>query len=278
MLIDKLIFIPLFVESSELTNRERQNKMTFLKRFNSKAPNENDRANDTVNIGVWGSCCTRDIFNSKFIADYKEHYNITVDQQHISVISMMSRSVKLNLQKLEGNVSPFFKKVFVQDMEKDFFSRLKKEKPAYLLVDFYTDVRYGAALLNNGKYITNKLWQYKKLSVYNQLNIAKRFSISKNPDQFIELWCEQFDAFMKKIKQITPETEVVINTPKFVNVGFDGEKKIVLSENRSDDFKSFHIDRFNILWKLFDTYAIYKYNLKSITFDLDKYYCPKDHP
>lgn len=121
MLIDKLIFIPLFVESSELTNRERQNKMTFLKKFNSKALNESDRANDIVNIGVWGSCCTRDIFNSKFIADYKQHYKITVDQQHISVISMMSRPVKLNLHKLEGNVSPFFKKVFVQDMEKDFF-------------------------------------------------------------------------------------------------------------------------------------------------------------
>lgn len=146
------------------------------------------------------------------------------------------------------------------------------------MLDFYTDVRYGAALLDNGKYITNKLWQYKKLSVYNQLNIDKRFSISKNSDQFMELWCEKFDAFMKKIKQITPETEVVINTPKFVNVGFDGQEKVVLSENRSDDFKSFHIDRFNILWNFFDTYAIYKYNLRRISFDLDKYYCPKDHP
>lgn len=123
----------------------------------------------------------------------------------------------------------FLKKFLYKTWKKTFFSRLKKEKPAYLLVDFYTDVRYGAALLNNGKYITNKLWQYKKLSVYNQLNIVKRFSISKDPDQFIELWCEKFDAFMKKIKQITPETEIIINTPKFVNVGFDGEKKIVLS-------------------------------------------------
>ncbi len=62
--------------------------------------------------------------------------------------------------------------------------------------------------------------------MYNQLNIVKRFSISKDPDQFIELWCEKFDAFMKKIKQITPETEIIINTPKFVNVGFDGEKRL----------------------------------------------------
>jgi len=95
--------------------------MAFFEKFRSKASSGNNKVNDKVNIGVWGSCCTRDIFNSKFIANYKEYYNITVDQQHISVISMMSSSVKLNLQKLEGNVSPFFKKVFIQDMEKDFF-------------------------------------------------------------------------------------------------------------------------------------------------------------
>lgn len=147
--------------------------MNFVNKMKSYLSEPSEKNNDVINIGTWGSCCTRDVFNSKFIPNYKDKYKIIVDQQHISVISMMSSPVHLKTKNLEGNVSPFFKKVFKQDMKKDFFKRIEEAQPEYLLIDFYTDVRYGAAMLDNGKYITNKLWQYKKLSAYKEINVVK---------------------------------------------------------------------------------------------------------
>lgn len=94
----------------------------------------------------------------------------------------------------------------------------------------------------------------------------------------MDLWAKNFDKFMKKLQEKSPNTEVIINSARFINDGFDGNENVVLSEKRSDDFKPFHIHRFNILWNFLDTYAIYKYNLRSIPFELNKYYCPKDHP
>jgi len=235
------------------------------------------RKTEPTRVALLGSCTTRDVFNSKFNSDYKKYFQIVADQQHMSLLSVMATPIEIKDKKIEGNVTEFYKKVYRQDLQKDFLKRLKASQPEVLILDFYTDVFYGAIKVNDKSFITNKKWQYQKLSHFKNFSINDEYSIYNNTDDFISTWMANFDEFYNYVKKNIPHCQIVINKTKFVNIGRHNGKMVTLSEELNDKWEKFHIDRFNILWNLLDTYAIYKYNLKKIDFDRDKYYCPSNH-
>ncbi|MHC5268056.1 DUF6270 domain-containing protein [Enterococcus sp. LJL98] len=235
---------------------------------------------DKINISVWGSCVSRDIFNQQFVADHKMFFNVVSDQQHVSVISLMSEVIDIDVEQLEGPVSPFYKKVFIQDMDKSYLKALKESNPDVILLDFYTDAFYGVKEVQKKTHITNKIWQYRKLNVFRQLDIFNEYSVYNNSLEFISKWKESFDLFMKYVSLHLPNSRVIINKARFSNQYFDEkEKKFkVLSDELPDKWSEFHIHRFNLIWELFDTYAIEKYQLEAIDFDMKEYYCSSSHP
>lgn len=240
-----------------------------------------DRANESgtsLRIALLGSCVTRDVFNSKFNPNYKDFFQVVADQQHMSMISVMSIPLPVRDKTLDGDVSDFYKNVYRQDLQKDFLKRLKKSNPDVLILDFYTDVFYGVMEVNNMSFITNKKWQYEKLSHFENILINKEYSIYNDSGQFIDLWKTSFDIFYNYLRKDLPDCQIIINKAKFINVGKSYGEDVILSATLEDKWEKFHIDRFNILWDLFDTYASCKYNLKVIDFKKDNYYCPSDHP
>lgn len=249
-----------------------------LKSWFQKKYRNNFRKTMPYKVALLGSCTTRDIFNSKFNPDYKEHFTIVADQQHMSIVSVMSFPLNLKESKINGDVTNFYKNVYRQDLQKDFLSRLKQSQPDILIIDFYTDVFYGTLAVNEGAYITNKKWQYKKLDHFKQINIENEYSIYNNTDAFLKLWKKNFDDLIQYVRLNLPHCEIILNKTKFVNTGMKNGQQVILSEELNDKWENFHIDRFNILWDLLDTYAEYKYNLKHLDFDINQYYCPSDHP
>lgn len=233
-----------------------------------------------TNISIWGSCVSRDIFNQKFVNNHKDYFQVVSDQQHVSVPSLMSKPVSIEMNNLIGDVTPFYKNVFKQDMTKEYLLNLKKSNPDIILIDFYTDAFYGTKRLTNDSYITNKIWQYKKLNVFNLLNIDKEYSVYNNSLEFIELWKRSFDSFMSYVNENLPNSKIVVNSARFSNKYYDKQERQyrVLSDKLNDKWSSFHIDRFNLIWELFDTYAIEKYHLSVITPDMTKYFSSEDHP
>lgn len=240
-----------------------------------------DRANELgtpLRVALLGSCVTRDVFNSKFNPNYKDFFQVVADQQHMSMISVMSIPLPVRDKLIDGDVSDFYKNVYRQDLQKDFLKRLKKSKPDVLILDFYTDVFYGVMEVNNMSFITNKKWQYQKLSHFANILINKEYSIYSESGQFIDLWKTSFDIFYNYLRKDLPNCQIIINKAKFLNVGKSYGEEVLLSDTLEDKWEKFHIDRFNILWDLFDTYASCKYSLKVIDFEKDKYHCPSDHP
>ncbi|OTN76976.1 hypothetical protein A5886_002055 [Enterococcus sp. 8G7_MSG3316] len=249
-----------------------------LKSWFQKKYRNNFRKTMPYKVALLGSCTTRDIFNSKFNPDYKRYFTIVADQQHMSIVSVMSSPLNLKESKINGDVTNFYKNVYRQDLQKDFLSRLKQSQPDILIIDFYTDVFYGTLAVNDGTYITNKKWQYKKLDHFKQINIENEYSIYNNTDAFLKLWKKNFDDLIQYVRLNLPHCEIILNKTKFVNTGLKNGQQVVLSEELNDKWENFHIDRFNILWDLFDTYAEYKFNLRHLDFDIKQYYCPSDHP
>lgn len=225
-------------------------------------------------ISILGSCVSRDLFNSHFVSNYDVQFEVLSDQQHMSIISLMSPPLSKNLSDISGDITTFYKHNFQRDLNKNYLEELKYNPPEFLLIDFYTDAFYGTVEEKSGSYITNKLWQYKKLGCYRELEIGKEYSVYNNSLEFIELWKNYFDLFMVFINEYCPKTKIIINKAKFVNRYLDSkkDKMVTISDVTDDKWKAFHIDRFNIIWNLFDTYAIEKYNLDSIDFDMNTYY------
>ncbi|MFS0559910.1 DUF6270 domain-containing protein [Terribacillus sp. 179-K 1B1 HS] len=226
-------------------------------------------------MAVYGSCVSRDVFNSRFVHDHKEHFRIVCDQQHVSLISLMSPAIDLDTDHLEGDVSAFYKEVFKQDLSKVFLEELTEAKQEWLLVDFYTDAYYGACLLQEGSYITNKLWQYKKLHVFEQLSPLKSFSFEEHTMEFLTLWKQAFDAFVRVLNDRSPDTKIIVNQAKFIdNLMMDG-KETRLSDVRKDPFC---IDQINYIWRMMDEYAITNHSARGMHFDREAYHLIDHHP
>ncbi len=168
-------------------------------------------------ISVWGSCVSRDIFNSIFVPNYKEKFQVIHDAQHCSVISMMAWPIKQLSTELVGDVTPFYKKVFKQDLSKEYLSRVHSDPPDILVMDFYPDVYYGAIEANDISYITAKIWQYKKLNWFKDIKLGTKYSCFKNTEVFVDMWEKSFDNFMQIMSERCPETTIVINRAKFQN-------------------------------------------------------------
>lgn len=227
------------------------------------------------NISVYGSCVSRDVFNSRFVPDHKEHFQLVSDQQHVSLISLMSPSIIIDTDHVEGDVSPFYQEVFKQDMNKSYLNKLIETQPDWLLLDFYTDAYYGACMLKDGTYITNKLWQYRKLNAFEQLSPVKSFSFKENTIEFLNLWKKAFDAFIREIDKLSPNTKIIVNKAKFIdNLVVDGEETL-LSKMRQDPF---YIDHINYIWSMMDDYAITYHRAYALDFEKDNYHLIDTHP
>lgn len=221
------------------------------------------------NISVYGSCVSRDVFNSRFVPDYKDHFQLVCDQQHVSLISLMSPSIDIDTDHLKGDVSPFYKEVFKQDMNKSFLNKLVETKPDWLLLDFYTDAYYGASLLHDGTYITNKLWQYKKLNAFEQLQPVKALSFEENTVEFIDKWKKALDSFIHTLNEWSSKTKIIVNKAKFIDKLIVEGKETTLSSVRKD---TFNIDHINYVWGMMDDYAITAHRTHALQFEEEGYF------
>ena len=78
-------------------------------------------------IAIYGSCISRDLFNSHFVPDYKEFFEVVADVQRTTMISLMQNPMEIDKNLIDilphntkNNVS---KKFIVEDFNKIFFKK-----------------------------------------------------------------------------------------------------------------------------------------------------------
>lgn len=109
----------------------------------------------------FGACVSRDLFKSSIVRDYKDFFDFSNDQYHMSVVSLMSQPLSEDIltqipEIIEGDVNNFVKKCFKEDLTKSFLEEIKTFNQDYMLLDFYMDTYYGVIELDNGSYISGK--------------------------------------------------------------------------------------------------------------------------
>lgn len=216
-----------------------------------------------MNISIIGSCQSRDIFNSKFIKGYKEHFNVYSYFSMTSMLSIMSEPITYAFHRLvKSGFKDCLMEHWYQELEKNALKTLESKQPDILLMDFYGDARYGA-IAYGSEYIINRIDKLEGKEIIDFSNFGIVYSYEKNTEDFILMWKNAFDRFMAFMQEKLPDTEIVINTVKGTKVVCDRSGKEYLSPNIVD----LDVDRINEVWERLDNYAIKKYKLKAITYN-----------
>lgn len=225
-----------------------------------------------INISVIGACVTRDIFNSKFVSDYKDYYNVVSSCYQTSLISIMSNTIKIQQNELIGNIQPHQKLVLDKDINKIFLEELKISNPKYIIIDFYADIRYGVLKIGSN-YITNNPNHIKKTNFYKEKKFDYQYNLTNNTELYYEIFKKSFQSFFEYIKNNLPNTKLLVHKIRFTDVYKDksGNKKVFYE----DKYK--YIDLENKLSSKFYEYIQQNYDVTIVDMSEVEYLADSNH-
>ncbi len=229
-----------------------------------------------IKVAVLGSCVSRDSFNSNFIKNYKAFYRCVFDQNHTSMISLMSKPIPFTANKL-GKLTDFNKQILMNELVKGFWQTIHIHKPDYLILDFYADVYFGIRKTNDSS-ITDRWWLFQDAPLYSSLELGERLNLNNNFDEYLCLWKQSVDAFMKKMCTDFPDIKVVINKIYFTDFYYsgEGEDKQLKKISESGKYRKLNVDQINTWLDIFYQYFEDNYDVSFLNYD-KTYYSVEDH-
>ena len=217
----------------------------------------------SVTISIIGSCQSRDIFNSKFIKNWKDHFTIYSYYTMTSMLSVMSNPVPYNYQNLmNSGMKEHQLEHWYFELEKPILKTLSSKKPDILILDFYADARYGARKYA-GQYVVNRLFKLKNRDIIDWDRLSTAYTYQKNSKEFLSLWKDAMDRFMAFMKKHLPDTKIVLNTIKGTNVVKKANGETYINPKIED----LDVDKINSLWREMDEYLIQNYDVLPINFE-----------
>ncbi|AUS11686.1 hypothetical protein EYI23_15225 [Bacillus subtilis] len=230
-------------------------------------------------VAVYGSCVTRDNFNSQFNADYKNFFDCVLTQNQSSIISTMSKPNYIVIDN--ENMSNHEKNTLKTDFENSFLTEIKSVQPDILILDFFADVHFGYVEISSNQYITNNRWtlpktNYYKLSIQNK---KQSFNIEDHFEKYFSLWKQKFNLFYNYVKLNCPDIKIMLNSARNVHHFFDKEEKKKLLIN-GGNIKIIDVDYYNRVWSKFDAYVLDSFSdVEAISlFENKKYNSYENHP
>jgi hypothetical protein len=231
-------------------------------------------------VAVFGSCTTRDNFNSRFNPDYKVRYDVRLAANQTSVVTMMSPPVEEDFTPTQP-MSDYDQWNIRSDLSREFLPLLAELQPDYLILDFFADIHFGVLRLEDGRFITNNRWKTWRTDLYERLKEAdgfERLRIFDNPDHYFALWSEALDRFASFVADHCPDTRVV------VHCGFNTNVLVPPGSARPIPLRSFKkgaridVPVANELWARLDDHATSTYGWDAIDLRDEGYLTFADHP
>ncbi|MDQ6600370.1 DUF6270 domain-containing protein [Bacillus salipaludis] len=228
-----------------------------------------------IKIAVIGSCVSRDGFNSEFIENYKDYYQCVLTQNHMSMLSLVSDPVPFIPKNLDGNITDFNKQILITELTKGVWDSLKIQEPDYLILDFYADVYFGIRKVGNSC-ITDKTWLFKESPLFHTLDLKDTIKINKNYEEFIRVWRNSIDEFMRIMEKEFPSIKIIVNKVHFTDfyIPKNGGELIRISE--TGKYKKIDVDQINQWLDEFYQYFEDHYDVEFIEYDKE-YYSYEEH-
>lgn len=238
------------------------------------------RVSGPRSVAVFGSCTTRDSFNSRFNPDYKSRYHVPYAASQTSVITMMSPAVEAEFTPTKA-MSDYDLWNIRSDLSRELLDLLAEQPPDYLVLDFFADIHFGVLRLRDGRFVTNNRWKTHHTDFYRDLAAHdgfERLRILDDPDRYFELWSEALARFAAYVGEHCPDTKVV------VHCGFNTDELVPPGETRPVPLRSYKkgvridVPLANALWRRLDDHATSTYGWEAIDLRDEGYLTCADHP
>lgn len=152
-------------DTKELRSRLRQERGIIYDLPNRASGTKIMTTFQPIKVGVFGSCVTRDNFNGIFNPGYKDVFECNLLADHVSLVSLMAPPVDFNLDELDG-LDARIQNNIAREFNRSFLDELQEDPPQYLIMDFWPDISFGFALLNQGEIVTHNAWSTTKTKFF----------------------------------------------------------------------------------------------------------------
>ncbi|MDO4898118.1 MAG: DUF6270 domain-containing protein [Rothia sp. (in: high G+C Gram-positive bacteria)] len=164
---------------------------------------------DLPSVAVLGSCIVRDIFNSKFAPGWKQHNTLVAAAHQSALVSLTSPASSIAAESIE-DLDAHSQQCVIEDFSKSIFKSLAASEPRYILIDLFSDARFGVAELADGALITNNSWKIGASKAYQQLDIKRTITLQKDEEEYLELFAQSLQKLRAAVSSCTvPPTFVV---------------------------------------------------------------------
>ncbi|MCW2759960.1 MAG: hypothetical protein JWR85_161 [Marmoricola sp.] len=225
-----------------------------------------DEEHQPQSVSVFGSCVTRDNFNSRFNPGYRRYFEVKLSANQTSMIALMSPPIEDAFTPLR-EMTDYDRWNISSDLTREFLPLLADLQPDLLILDFFGDVHFGVARLPDGRYLTDNRWKTHHTDFYTRHQQAGDLAIFKHaadPDAYFALWTEAMDRFADYVARTCPDTRVVVH--RGYNAGrvqVPGRPRpIPLRKHRKS--AQLDVQAANAFWSRLDDYAISTHGWDSI--------------
>lgn len=221
------------------------------------------------NFIVFGSCNSRDIFNSYLNPNYKNYFKICGDSQRASLISLMSKPIKFKSSSTEiyvkdsNSIDKNRTKLLREDLSKNFLNTIKNVNADYLLMDNLYEVDCGILELSDGNFITYSP-DVRDSKIYDKLEKVRVLNLKNDTVEYLKLFKKHCDLFFNFLEDNAPNLNVILNVSRysFEIIKDDGK----LYEN--NEFKLIS-EEHNKYRRMLDNYIMNKYDVEILPFNFN---------
>lgn len=227
-----------------------------------------------IKVAIVGVCVSRDSFNGRFVPEYKNWYDVVNTTFQMSIISLMSNSVKLSEDELKDTCKKdAHRNNLRNEICKKYINELIESNPDYIILDLYSEIRYGVIAIGD-TYLTNAQAKIKQTEFYKQKKYDKVLSYHNNKQEYMELFDKYFAQFVDTIRDNIPKCKIVLVKGRYAH-SYVGNDQII----RYMDFEKFsYIDRENRHWQELNNYIINKYNFEVLDMTKKEYFADINYP
>lgn len=213
----------------------------------------------TSEFSTFGSCASRNIFNSDLNKDYKDYFHINHSIERVNTISLMSDPVDFNGDLVNAG-HEYDNTCVIEDLSKRYLDSIKNHDFDYILFDTLFDVKFSVIKLNSNSFITDS-YSLESTDLYGDFKECRRISIFEDFDEYFSLWKKYFDDFFICLKDYSPDTKLILNCARSIYT-FKEDDSIVEDSQLKEISLSYNKYR-NVL----DRHIIENYDVEILPFD-----------
>lgn len=223
-----------------------------------------------VNVAIFGSCVTRDNFNSKFNYDYKRYYECVLLQNQASIISLLEKPTVFPTDRVT-ELNQWDSNDMKMDFEKSFLNKLGEQEPEYLIVDFFGDVFFGCMKIAD-TYVTNNYWKLGETQFFKEVENPQFLNILRDTEEYVILWKKAIHKLFRILRETIPNCKIIVHKARFVNSYYDEKNQLKRMESSID------IELLNKYWDILDRYVLEQFDVQFIDLTHKKYTAYERHP